>query len=301
LLDDSLVISLATFYYGPSGSDQVEFSVRVVDPARIGDSITSLDPTSFKEVGHFTGTVRSDTTAAITLQLDPATMLPLLKTASLALAIVPVNMTAIRALASVENSTNPPYIKLTASDANGTHFSTKSPEYDYHIVKDDYSASAGTFELRGSAARRERITIDTKSMREDLGLTPFVTINKASLEFTYDQSLLTRGTQPSDSSYPQLIYRVDTALVDTVAGFAAYANPSGTTIKYSIQTYLEYAVRHSLDSLTFELWTGLAGRSFGGTSAGAEDYNLNRWVIFGSDATDQTKRPHLSIIYSYLK
>ena len=30
-------------------------------------------------------------------------------------------------------------------------------------------------------------------------------------------------------------------------------------------------------------------------------YGHPELVIFGSDATDQTKRPHLSIIYSYLK
>lgn len=302
LLDDSLSLTVTKFFYGPSGaSELVEFSVFVLPT--YSETITQ-DQAYGPQVGHFSGTVRSDTSAAIMIQLDTSKILSLLKTSSLALAIVPENMTAIRAFTSNENGTaaNQPTMKLTASLSGVNHFSTRVPEYDYHVILAPQSAATPeTFELRGAVARRERIVIDTKSMRENLGLTPFVTINKASLDFTYDASFLTRGSQPTDSSYPQLIYRVDTLLVDTVAGFAAYANPSGTTLRYSIQTYVEYAVRHSLDSLTFELWTGLAGRSFGGTSAGAEDYNLNRWIVYNNTAADQTKRPRLSIIYSYLK
>jgi hypothetical protein len=304
LLDDSLTLTMPTFFYGPAGaSEVVDFSVYVV--STIGDTITQDPKLVGLSVAHFSGPVRSDTTAVITLRLDTSVILPLLKTTSLALAIVPEKtMTAIRAISSNENGTtaNQPILKLTASIAGVNHFSLRNPEYDYHIVEVPQSGvTAETFELRGAAARRERIVIDTKSIRESLGLTPFVTINKASLDFTYDASSLTRGAQPADSSYPQLIYRVDTLLVDTVAGLASYANPLGTTLRYSIQTYIEYAVRHNLDSLTFELWTGLAGRSFGGTSAGAEDYNLNHWVLYNNTAADQSKRPRLSIIYSYLK
>ncbi|HET9136739.1 MAG TPA: hypothetical protein VFO76_08880, partial [Candidatus Kapabacteria bacterium] len=203
LLDDSLTLTMPTFFYGPSGaSELVEFSVYV--ESTIGDTVTQVPKVVGDKVAHFSGTVRSDTTAVITLQLDTAKIFPGLKTTSLALVIVPENtMTAIRAISSNENGTtaNQPTLKLTASISGVNHFSLRNPEYDYHIIEvPQTGVTAETFELRGAVARRERITIDTKSIREQLGLTPFVTINKASLDFTYDAPSLTRGAQPADSS-----------------------------------------------------------------------------------------------------
>src|SRR5207244_2596447 len=106
----------------------------------------------------------------------------LLRTASLALVIVPnSSMSTVRNIASIDNGDNTfsPHLKMKIKGAADTTTITRYPVNDFHIVISDNPIPVGEFLLRGSYATRERIVIDVKHIKDQLGLNPFVTINSA--------------------------------------------------------------------------------------------------------------------------
>lgn len=308
ILDDSLVLHMSNpFYYGSgSASTLLEFDVYV--SSTVTDSAASLSQSDLSgtPVAHYSGLLDVDSTRKIVLQLDTARVFPLLRTAQLSLVIVPTaNMSSIRAFASADNGSASlnPTLQLTIATATGSYSTVRYPDFDYHFVTESASVPAGMFELRGSRALRERIVIDTKQLRAQLALNPFVTINSGTLEFTADPLQHTFSKTPADSSLPALIYR-DSLTADSIgvlASYGAHASTDANVIVYQIRTTVEYAIRHGLDSIVFELRTGYGTRSYGGTAMFAEDYNVDRWMFYAQDAIDQTKRPTLRLTFSYLK
>ncbi|MBS1903687.1 MAG: hypothetical protein JSS75_08300 [Bacteroidetes bacterium] len=307
LLDDTLKLHMSNaFYYGTSGSTTIEFDIYISNT--VSDSMASISASDLvgAPIAHYSGIVAADSVLNLALQLDTARLFPALRTTQLSLVLVPsANMSTIRAFASNENGSASlqPTLQLLAFSTAGNYTTTRIPEYDFHVAQETQTPPTGTFELRGSVGRRERIVIDTRQLRTQLGLGPFATINSGLLTLFTDPTQHTFGSVPTDSSLPALIYR-DSLTADSIAAIASYGSRSTTdanAINYQIRTLIEYAVRHSVDSVVLEVQTGYASRAFGGTAIFVEDYNVNRWICYGQDALDPTKRPRLTIAFSYLK
>ncbi len=308
VLDDSLILTFRTaYFYGPDPSDAtLDFYIYTETGHRATDSTASLalSDLSAQPIYHYTGSVLKDTTTYIAIHLDTAILNPLLRTTSLALVIVPgPTMKSVRAFASTDdgNTANEPRLQMLIQGSANNYLISRYPDYDFHLVADGYTPPAGMFELRGSKAQRERIAVSVKDIRERLGLNSFTTINKATLDFVIDGSLTATGVVPQDSTYPLLFFRGYHEVDDSTFGLEILPTLTGSTMSYSIQSYVEYAIRHSLDSLTFDMVAGYATRTFGLHNAIVEDYNVNRWVVYSSDAIDPTKRPKFTILYSNLK
>lgn len=308
IVDDSLVISLdSSYFYGTNpGAALIEFDVYTCD--HFSDSTASLTMADLSAVpvAHFSQTIVKDSQQVLVMRLDTSKIISALRTASLSLILVPTNnMTAIRGFASLENGSASlsPYIKLTISSTSGNYFTSRAPQYDFHLLADKSTLAQGEFGLRGSRALRERIVINTKQIRTQLGLTPFVTINSAQLEFVSDPIEHTSSLLPVDTSIPALVYR-DSLTADSIQAIIPGSSRSATdvnTLIYQIRGDIEYAVRNGLDSIVFELQNGYAARTFGTTYIIVEDYNVDRWAFYDQHAADPTKRPKLLLTYSYLK
>lgn len=307
VLDDSLVLSMSNaLYYGTSGSTLLEFDVYIATGVTDSEATLTSAQLAGAPVAHFSGMVATDSVLKVVLQLDTSRILPLLRTTQLALAIVPTaNMNSVRAFASNDNGSAllSPSLKLLVAGANGNYTTSRSPEYDFHIVTESASAAPGVFELRGSTAQREQIVVNTKYIRTQLDLNPFTTINSGVIQITTDPAQHTYTSVPLDSALPALIYRdsITADSIGAVASFGARSASDPNVIEYQIRTIIEYAIRHGLDSLVFELRNGYGSRSFGGTSMYVEDYNLDRWIVYGQSATEEAKRPKLLVTFSYLK
>lgn len=309
ILADTLILRMRFAYqYGDAADQNLDFSVYTEIGNKVNDSTSSLLLGDLnKIIGSFKGTVRNDTIATISIPLDTAILNPLLRTASLALVLVPNSgMNTIRAFASNENGDNTfqSQLKFSVSGASGSSTIFRYPTSDFHLVTSDNSVPAGEFLLRGSYAAREHIVIDIKSIKAALQLNPFVTINSALFEVRSDAQNHTMSNVPTDTLGPALAYIPNTSGADSGHVFIDYgshdaADPDLYT--FQIRSEVENALRIGSDSLVLELRSGFAYRTITDSKVDVEDYNIDKWLFFGTDYFDKTKRPKLVVTYSYLR
>lgn len=307
-----LVLSMPfPFVYG-SAAENVEFTVyteskKLIAEATTTLSLADLDP---EPVATFQGTVADDSVATFTIRLDSAKIAPLLRTVGLSLVIVPhASMKNVRSFASTDFSTsnNRPHLAVTFTKTNpdSTYTQNVFPSYDFHVVRDQSVPPADQFTLRGAVARRERVTIDIKALRERLAIDPFATVNTALLQL----HLVSKSTAivPVDTVPPVLVEISTPATEDSAEFLAAYGilDPTNSSIyNFQLRGFIEQALRMNQDSLVVELRTGFTAnptRTINFESIGVEDYHLNRWTFYNMNAPDSLKRPRLSITYSYLR
>ena len=308
ILTDTLILRMRFgFHYGDPADGNVDFSVWTEPNNAVNDSTSTLTQLNLgKIVGSYHGTVTADT-VSISIGLDTATLNPLLRTASLALVLVPnTSMNTIRAFASNENGdiTFAPHLKFSIKGVSDTATIIRYPTNDFHVVTSDNPSPPGELLLRGSYASREKIVINIKNIRNQLQLNPFTTINSALLEVRSDSKLHTTSSVPVDTTGPSLAYIPNTSVADSGHTFVAYGLPSATNpdlYGFQVQSLVEHALRVGDDSLVLELRAGFVFRTIGGSSVDVEDHNINRWVLYGMDNADKTKRPKLVLTYSYLR
>jgi hypothetical protein len=297
------------YQYGNASDQNVDFSVYTEALNKVNDSTATLAVGDLGQVvGTFRGTVASDSFLTANIPLDVSIMNANLRTASLALVIVPnPGMNTIRAFASNENGDNTfsPQLKFSVKGAADTTAKIWYPSLDFHLVISDKAAPAGEFLLRGSYASRERIVINIRNIRNGLQLNPFVTINSALLQVRSDHVLHTNSNVPVDTVGPALASIPNTSVGDSGHSFFDYGSHSVVDpdlYSYQIRSLIEHALRVGDDSLVLEIRSGFAYRTISGSSVDVEDYNINRWVLYGMDYTaDLAKRPKLVITYSYLR
>ncbi len=288
VLNDSLVLKMKnTFLYSPGmNSEVVDFFVYVETGHKTTDSAASLSMSDLNPtpVAHFVGTAGKDSLLKVVIQLDTAIVFPLLRTTALSLVIVPgPTMNSVRAFASIDNGaiTSSPFLQLTIASGTGSYQTVRYPDYDYHIVSVTPTVQQGMFELRGSAAQHERIVINTKEIRTRLALSPFSTINNALIEFTSDPAQHTTTIVPIDTVLPFLAFR-DSMADDSLKHYpllSSRLSSDPNIFRYQIQNEIEYAIRHGLDSITFEFQSGFGLRSINSAVAIGDDYNLNHWTF----------------------
>jgi hypothetical protein len=308
ILTDTLILRIRFgFHYGDPADGNIDFSVWTESNNIVNDSTSTLTQLNLvKVVGSYHGTVTADT-VSISIGLDTSTLNPLLRTASLALVLVPnTSMNTIRAFASNENGdiTFAPHLKFSIKGVNDTTTIIRYPTNDFHIVMSDNPSPGGEFLLRGSYASREKIVINIKNIRNQLQLNPFTTINSALLEVRSDSKLHTTSSIPVDTTGPSLAYIPNTSVADSGHTFVAYGVHGATDVdlySFQVQSLVEHALRVGDDSLVLELRAGFALRTIAGSTVDVEDYNVNKWIMYGMDYADKTKRPKLVITYSYLR
>jgi hypothetical protein len=317
IMTDTLFLHMRYAYeYGDPNNQTIDFSVYALDDNSINDNTTSISLANGKIVGTYATTLRLDTLRDAVIPLDTTIMNPWLRTASLALVIVPnAAMSTIRNYASGENSDNSAYVptlklftKRSATDTS-TIFANSVGSFvikDFYVTKENFtSVPAGEFIVRASYSERERIVINIKHIRDQLGLNPYVTINSALMQIHSDPKYHTSSSYPLDTTGPSLGALGSAFTVDSGHAFIAYGarSLSGDTNLYSFQIRdsIESALRNGEDSLVLDLRGGFAFRSVAGATVDVDDYNINRWVFYGMDCADLTKRPQLVITYSYLR
>lgn len=308
IMADTLILRMRfAYHYGDPSDQNIDFSVYTETGTKVNDSTSNLSLPLGQVIGSYKGTVRKDTIIKILIPLDTQIINPLLRTASLALVLVPNSgMNTIRAFASNENGDNTfqPQLKFTINGPSGTTTIFRYPTNDFHVVISDQPIPGGEFLLRGSYAARERIVIDIKNIKAALQLNPFVTINSALLEVRSDPQYHTMSNVPIDTLGPALAYIPNGSVGDSGHIFIDYGSHSSADpdlYTYQIRKDVENALRAGSDSLVVELRAGFAYRTIAGSSVDVEDYNIDRWVFFGTDYADKTKSPKLVITYSYLR
>ncbi|MEP7235141.1 MAG: hypothetical protein ABI778_07580 [Ignavibacteriota bacterium] len=315
ILSDTLYLRMKSpypYHYGAENDQVVDFAVWTELGNLVNDSTTSL-PLGLQDViGSYQGTLMKDSILKIAIPLDTAVLNRNLRTSSLALVIKPNDaMNTIRWFASNENgdSTFAPTLKLFTQTATDTASVYLHPTIDFHIVgKEQTVVPPGEFMLRGSYAKRERIVVRIDSIKAQLKLTPFATINSGVLQIRSDKNFRKVSNVPLDSIGPSLIYIPNPTVSDSAQSFVAYGtSPAADPDLYGFQirTLIENSLRSGVDSLVFELCSGFAFHYFKGSYAGAEDYNIDRWMFYGPDygstPVDIDKRPKLVVTYSYLR
>lgn len=297
------------FVYG-SSAENVEFTVyteskKLITEATASLALSDLDP---EPVGTFQGMITSDSTTGIEVTLDSARLAPLLRTTGLSLVIVPnPAMKNIRAFASNEIGADieRPDLAVTFSKSNPDTSYTLAifPSYDFSVITDKRVDAAGEFTIRGAAARRERFTLDIKSIRSRLSLDPYSTINNALLQLQLVSN--TTSVTPIDTAKPVVVEIAAPAVEDSAERLFAYATrdeSESNALNFQLRTLIEQAIRRNQDSLVIEVRTGFAdNRIFSSRTIGVEDYHLNRWTFFDMSAADSLKRPRLALTYSYLR
>ena len=314
LLADSLILKMKfAFHNGDPNDLKIDFTVYTEIGNKVNDSTTTLQMSDLSlPIASYSGTKGKDSLLSITIGLDTAILNPKLRTASLALVIVPnAGMNTIRGFASNENGDNTyaPQLKFRVKGATDTTTLYRNPTSDIHIVSTgNYTPPQGEFILRGSYASRERITVSIKNIKQQLALNPFVTINSALLQVRNDSKLHTYSNTPFDTTAPALAYIPNTSVGDSGHSFIEYGSHNTTDpdfYSFQIRGYVEHALRNGDDSLVVELRSGFAFRTFSGSSVDVEDYDINRWAFYGQDYgttdADKAKRPKLAITYSYLR
>ena len=311
ILTDTLVLRMRyPYHYGDPADQKIDFTVYT------NTNLTSATSTlgssdKGKPIGSFSGLVRNDTLITILIGLDTTILNPLLRTASLALLIVPnAPMNTVRAFASNENGDNTfsPTLKCIVKGATDTSTKYFNPTFDFFVEISDNPSQSGEFITRGGFGARERIVIRIDSIRNQLKLNPFVTINSALLELRSDPKYHTFSDVPYDTTGPSLAYLPNTTVGDSGHTFVEYgtSSTSDTTLYgFQIRTLIENALRLSSDSLVLEVRSGFAYRIISGSTVDVEDYNINRWAFYGfnygSSDADKAKRPKLVLTFSYLR
>lgn len=310
VLTDTLMLRMRFAYqYGDAADRNIDFSVYTETNNKVNDSTATLSMADLGQIlGTFHGTVAGDSLLTANIPLDVSVMNQYLRTASLALVIVPNSgMNTIRAFASNENGDNTfsPQLKFSIKGTTDTTKKIWYPSNDFHLVISDKAAPSGEFLLRGSYASREKIVINIKNIRNGLQLNPFVTINSALVQVRSDHGLHTQSNVPVDTIGPALASIPNTSVGDSGHSFLEYGSHSTVDpdlYTYQIRSLIEHALRLGDDSVVLELRAGFAYRTVKGSSVDVEDYNIDRWVVYGMDySADLTKRPKLVITYSYLR
>ncbi|MEI8135288.1 MAG: hypothetical protein WCH46_09505 [bacterium] len=309
VVGDTLILRMRyAYHYGDASDENVDFSVWTETGNAVNDSTTTLSQSNLgKVVGTYKATIKKDTTATISVPLDTAILNSLLRTASLVLVIVPnASMNTVRNFASIENGDNTfsPALKLSIQGTAGVSTILRNPVTDCHYVISDNATLPGEFTLRGSYAKHSRLVIDIRGIRTQLALNPFVTINSALLQLRSDPAAHKYSDYPVDTAGPVLAYVTNTGVADTGHFFVEYGSHSSADVDlyaYQVRAYIEHALRNGDDSLVFEFRSGFSSRIFNGATIDAEDYNINRWGLYGFDVADKTKRPQLLLTYSFLR
>ncbi len=311
LLADTLILRMRyPYHYGDPSDQTIDFSVYVNTNLTTGTS--TLAKSDLQQiVGSFSGIVRKDTVKTILVALDTTILNPLLRTSSLSLIIVPnTPMNTLRAFASNENGDNTfsPTMKFIVNGATGVSTKTYNPTYDFFVEVSDGQVQPGEFITRGGYAMRERIVVRIDSMRNQLKLNPFVTINSAILQVQSDLKYHTTSNVPLDTIGPSLGYIPNNSVADSGHTFVTYGTSSTTDQSrygFQIRNLIESALRNGQDSLVLELRSGFAYRTISGSTVDVEDYNINRWSFYGagygSSDADKAKRPKLVLTFSYLR
>ena len=311
VMSDSLILRMRFgYHYGDPNDQTIDFSVYTNSNLTTSTSVLS-PPDRGPLVGSFSGTVRRDTLKTISIGLDTGILNPLLRTASLALLIVPnAPMNTIRAFASNENGDNTyaPTLKCLVKGSADTSTKYFHPTFDFFVEVSDNPPQPGEFITRGGFASREKIVIRIDTIRNQLKLNPFVTINSAILQMRSDSSFHSSSDFPLDTTGPTLAYIPNTSVADSGHVFVAYgtsARSDTTLYGFQIRTLIENALRLGYDSLVLEVRSGYANRTISGSTVDVEDYNINRWgfygVNYGSSDADKAKRPKLVLTFSYLR
>jgi hypothetical protein len=315
VLSDTLVLKIRFPYlYGDSSNQIVDFNVyalvgTTVNPAT--DVLSRNDLAGGQLVGTYAGLIGADSLKTISIPLAGAILNPFLLTASLSLVLVPnPDMNTVRAFASNDNGDNTfsPTLKLFTQTTPGSAVDTSTkylnPTYDFFVVVSDKAPQPNEFLTRGGYAERERIVIRIDSIRNQLKLNPFVTINSALLEVRSDSNYHTTSAFPIDTAGPSLAYIPNTSVADSGHTFVSFGTSATTDLSlygFQIRNLVESALRNGEDSLILELRSGMAFRTISGSTVDVEDYNINRWEFYGFSYPDKTKRPQLIITYSYLR
>jgi len=316
VLTDTLILRMrppSLYHYGDPNNQVLDFAVWTEEGNAVNDSTQTLDIVkTIQVVGSFTGTLSKDSLLTVRIPLDSNYLSTRLRTASLALVIRPnPGMNTIRWFASNENgdSTYAPTLKLLTQGPTDTVSVFVHPTIDFHIVvKENTVLPPGEHLVRGSYAARERIIINIDSIRSQLKLNPFATINSGLLQVRTDPQFRTTSNVPVDTIGPSLAYLPHPTGADSGEAFVSYGTSSASDPNlygFQIRSLIENALRTGMDSLVLELRSGFAFRAFKGSSAAVEDYDVNRWVIYGPEygtsAADVAKRPKLILTYSYLR
>jgi hypothetical protein len=309
ILTDTLQLRMRFAYqYGDPNDQNISFSIYAETGNKVNDSTSSLSLSDLNMaignagiIGSYTGAKANDSLLTISIPLDTAAVNPFLRTASLALVIVPnASMNTVRAFASIDNGDNTfsPQLRMQINTPSDTII--RYPINDFHlIVSDGFQPSGGEFALRGSYAKREHIVINIKHIRDMLGLNPFVTINSALFEVRSDVALHTTSNVPLDTAGP-ILYIPNIPVFDSV--LVGTSSRTDTTLYgFQIRSSIEQALRTGSDSIVLELRSDFINRSFNSTVVSVEDQNINRWVIYGIDTANPALRPKLVIAYSFLR
>ncbi len=311
LLADTLILRMRyPYHYGDLSDQMIDFSVYVNNNLTTGTS--TLAKSDLQQiVGSFSGTVGKDTVKTMLIALDTTIVNPLLRTSSLSLIIVPnTPMNTVRAFASNENGDNTfsPTMKFIVNGATGISTKNYNPTFDFFVEVSDGTPQPGEFISRGGYAIRERIVVRIDSIRNQLKLNPFVTINSAILQVQSDLKYHSSSNVPLDTVGPSLGYIPNNSVADSGHTFVTYGTSSTTDQSrygFQIRDLVESALRNGHDSLVLELRSGFAYRTITGSTVDVEDYNINRWsfygVSYGSSEADKAKRPKLVLTFSYLR
>lgn len=311
ILADTLILRMRSpYHYGNPTNQVIDFNVYASIDGSVNDSTKFLSMSNLlpTPVGSFSSMTGADSLVNAVIPLDTGMLSHALRTASLALVLVPKpDMTTIRAFASLENGDNTfsPTLKLfTQKTPTDSVTLFTNPSNDFYVVSEGSPIPPGEFILRGSLAERERIVINIKNIRTQLQLNPLTTINSALLQVRSDPSYRTTSDVPLDTTGPSLAYIPNTSIADSghaFVGFGTNSTVDTTLYSFQIRSNIENSLRVGDDSLVLELRAGFAFRTIAGSTVDVEDYTIDRWMIFGMNYTDPAKRPKLILTYSYLK
>ena len=311
ILADTLILKMRyPYHYGNPSNQTIDFWVYASTDGSVNDSTQFLTPANLGTiVGSFSSVTAPDSLVTAVIPLDTGILSHPLRTASLGLVLVPKpDMQTIRAFASINNGDNTfsPTLKLFTQRTSATDTVTlfTNPSNNFYVVAEGSPVPPNEFILRGSYAERERIVINIKNIRAQLQLNPFTTINSAVLQVRSDAAYRTQSDVPVDTTGPSLVYIPNTVVADSGHAFISYgtsATTDTTLYGFQIRSNVENSLRVGDDSLVLELRAGFISRTIFGSAVDVEDYTIDRWMMYGMNYPDPTKRPKLIITYSYLK
>ncbi len=301
-----LQLKLLPYRFGDIGNTHIEFTVYPETGGKIDNATTTLATTDLgaTPLGHFVGDLPSDSSITITINLDTA-QLKKYDPLKLALVVVPGAMTNVRAVGTSEVATAgfAPQLLYTV-DYSGTITEVSHPAYlDYHLFNDKSAALPGEFTIRGSANRRESVSINLANLNKTIdSIGKYTTVNNAFLVLKIDSLHSRHSDNVSDTLGPSVIQlRAANATLDSTGVLVSYGtrDPSDPSLyKFQIRRMIELWQRDPTQNFGFELRTGDIIRGFLGYSVSVEDYTLNRWTFYGIDAADPNNRPKLVLTYS---
>jgi hypothetical protein len=304
-----LQLRLIAYRYGDPSSTHVDVSVYAETKQKVNDSTSSLllsdlNPTP---LGSFVGDISSDSTPTISIKLDTA-LYKKLDLSTVAFVVVPNTMTTVRGFGASETGTTgfAPSMEYNVHQPSASELVTTRPAvFDYHLVQDASTVPSGEFSLRGSASRRELVAVALSTLNNASdSISGFSTVNSAVLVLKLDPARTRHSANAGDTLGPAIVQLYAPSSSDSLGLLVAYgtADRADPTIyRFQIRTLIEQWLRFPDKNFGFEVRAGYVLRGFGTRLDTVDDFTLNRFTFFGSDATDTTKRPSLILTYSILK